>query len=291
MEVPEVAEVAEVAEAADVSERPGVVPGDGSGAVGAVGDAGLAGAVDDVGAVGAVFGEPVTRVRRRGRAALLIATAAVLGLVAGTCAGYLVQADREPTKLPSLSQPVIAQAKGAGPEPLSAAQDRRVKTDGDLRKLLIKRPKGARDVDYPAGQDGWLSLGDYADQLKNADQEFGDLVSAEFRRAVSTEWRMGNTDSVAVRLVQYRQEENLGAAERAGNWNVDGASGRPIPGTSDGMAYVTDKPDTKPGYLPLYTAQAHAWRGDIAMEIWIYDTKPISKAKIMDLAKRQMERL
>lgn len=44
--------------------------------------------------------KPVARVRRRGRTALLIAAAVVLGLVAGTCAGYLVQADREPTGLP-----------------------------------------------------------------------------------------------------------------------------------------------------------------------------------------------
>lgn len=235
--------------------------------------------------------EPVPRPRRRGRTTLLIAAAAVLGVVAGTCTGYLVQADREPTKLPPLSQPVVAQAKGEGPEPLSAAQDHRVKTDGDLRKLLIKRPKGARDVEYAAGEDGWLDLADYAHQLKNADREFGELVGAEFRRAASSEWRVGSTYSVAVRLVQFRQEEHLGAADRADSWNVDDTTSWPIPGTGDGMAYVATKPDTKPGYLPLYMAQAHAWRGDIAMEIWIYDTKPIPKAKIMDLAKRQMERL
>jgi hypothetical protein len=234
---------------------------------------------------------PEVRVRRRGRTTLLIATAAVLGLVAGACAGYLVQADREPTKLPSLSQPVVAQAKGAGPEPLSAAQDHRVKTDGDLRKLLIKRPKGTRDLSYLQSDDGWLDLGDYANQLENSDDMFRELVAAEFRRAVGTEWRVGSTYSVEIRLVQYRQEENLAAADRTGNWNVDDTRGWLIPGTGDGMAYVTTKPDTKPGYLPLYKAQAHAWRGDIAMEIWIYDTKPISKAKIMDLAKRQMERL
>ncbi|WP_369260407.1 hypothetical protein [Streptomyces sp. R35] len=231
------------------------------------------------------------RVRRRGRTTLLIATAAVLGLVAGTCAGYLVQADREPTKLASLSQPVVAQAKGAGPEPLSAAQDYRVKTDGDLRKLLIKRPKGAQNLSSLQGEDNWLDIGDYADQLKNSNEEFRELLGAEFRRAAGTEWGVGHTYTVEIRLVQYRQEEGLGAADRSANWNVDGTRGWPIPGTGDGMAYVSTKPETKPGYLPLYKAQAAAWRGDIAMEIWIYDTKPISKSKIMDLAKRQMERL
>ncbi|MGJ3560129.1 hypothetical protein ACR6C2_22135 [Streptomyces sp. INA 01156] len=87
------------------------------------------------------------RPRPRGRTTLLIAAAAVLGVVAGTCTGYLVQAGREPTALPSLSQPVLTQKKqkeGQEPAPLSAAQDRRVKTDGDLRKLLLKKPRGAR---------------------------------------------------------------------------------------------------------------------------------------------------
>ncbi|MFK0026259.1 hypothetical protein [Streptomyces sp. NPDC090798] len=235
--------------------------------------------------------EETPRVRRRGRTALLIATAAVLGLLGGTCAGYLIQADREPTKLPSLSQPVVAQAEGAGPEPLSAAQDRRVKTDDDLRKLLIKRPKGAQDAEYAPGHNGWLTMAEYADQLEDPDQAFARLVGAEFRRAAGVDWRVGNTYSVGIRLVQYRQEENLSASEEAGNWKVDGTRSWPVPGTGDGMAYVTIKPDTKPGYLPVYSAQAHAWRGDIAMEIWIYDTKPIPKAKIMDLAERQMERL
>ncbi|MFD4524937.1 hypothetical protein ACFWP7_13645 [Streptomyces sp. NPDC058470] len=232
---------------------------------------------------------PVPGRRRRGRTTLLIATAAVLGLVAGTCAGFLVQADREPTKLPSLSQPVLAQAKGEGPEPLSAAQDRKVKSDGDLRKLLLTKPKGAKDAE--SGDDGWLTMADYADQLLRSGEMFSDLAGAEFRRAVATGWDVGSTYSVEIRLVQYRQEQSLAAADRTGFWNVDGASEWPVPGTGDGMAYVTNKPKIDPGYLPLYSAEAHAWRGDIAMEIWIYDSKPIPKAKIMDLAERQMERL
>lgn len=236
-------------------------------------------------------GVPAVRRRRRGRTALLIATAAVLGLVAGTCAGYLVQADREPTGLPSLSQPVLAQARGAAPEPLSAAQDRQVKTDGDLRKLLLKRPKGTKEADFAAGADGWLTMAGYAEQLKDADREFGFLVGAEFRRAATTTWQVGSTYSVEIRLVQFRQEENLAASERAGDWNVEGTRSWPVPGTGDGMAYVSTAPESRPGYMPVYSAEAHAWRGDISMEIWIYGTKPIPKAKIMDVAERQMERL
>lgn len=236
------------------------------------------------------------RVRRRGRTALLIATAAVLGLVAGTCTGFVVQADREPTQLAPLSQPAVAQAKGDGPEPLSAAQDHRVKTDGDLRKLLVPRPKGAKAADWLGDDDGWMDIGSYAESYEKPAGAFRELISDEYRRAAVTGWSSGSTYTVEVRLVQFRQEEKLAAADAAEEGHYwagrkSDTSDWPVPGTGDGVAYVHNKPDTKPGYLPLYEAEAHAWRGDVAMEIWVYDSKPIPKAKIMDLAERQMERL
>ncbi|MCT9077122.1 hypothetical protein [Streptomyces fulvoviolaceus] len=238
--------------------------------------------------------EPLVRPRRRGRTTLLIAGAAVLGLVAGTCAGYLVQADREPTKLPPLSQPVLKQAKGEA-EPLSAAQDRRVKTDGDLRKLLLKKPAGAKESDL-ADDDGWMELADYADLFEHPENAFGNLISEEFRRAAVTSWKVGSTYGVEIRLIQYRQEETLQAPVSAENEQYwadaeDGTESWPVAGSGNGMAYVHTEPDTEPGYLPQYSAEAIAWRGDILMEIYVWDTKLISKKKIMDLAERQMERL
>ncbi|MFJ9962993.1 hypothetical protein [Streptomyces avermitilis] len=234
--------------------------------------------------------------RRRGRTTSLIAAAAVLGVVAGTCTGYLIQADREPTELPSLSQPVVAQVKGKGPEPLSAAQDRRVRTDGDLRKLLLERPGGARDTSYTPGHDGWVGLAEYAEGFEKPAGAFSGAISDEFRRSAATTWRVGSTYNVRIQLVQYRQEEHLAAADSAADlqyWAEKGAGTRSwtVPGTGDGMAYVHPTPDTKPGYQPVYSAEAHAWRGDIAMQLWMFDTKPISKEKIMDLAARQMGRL
>lgn len=235
------------------------------------------------------------RPRRRGRTALLLAAAVVLGLVGGTCGGYLVQADREPTKLPPLSQPVVKQSKGEA-EPLSAAEDRRLRTDGDLRKLLLPRPKGTRDTEFELGTDGWLDLAEFAQTYEEPDEIFGDLITDEFRRAATTSWRVGSTQNVVIRLVQFRQEQSLAAAQDAESayyWAEEEPNTRswPIPGTGDGMAYVHDTPERKAGYLPLYSSQAHAWRGDIAMDIWVYDTRPISKEKIMDLAKRQVGRL
>ncbi|MGI5455951.1 hypothetical protein ACQEWB_22775 [Streptomyces sp. CA-249302] len=233
--------------------------------------------------------------RRRGRTTLLIVGAAVLGVVAGTCTGYLVQADREPTKLPPLSQPTLAQAKGDGPEPLSAAQDRRVKTNGDLRKLLLNKPGGAKNASWLAGDDGWMNLAEFAETYEKPGSVFGDLVGDEFRRAAVTGWESGN-QTVEIRLIQFRQQETLAAADSSDNnqyW-ADAKSSTDswtIPGTGSGTAYVHRKPKTEAGYLPMYSAEAHAYRADIAMELWVYDTRPITKAKIMDLAKRQMERL
>jgi hypothetical protein len=235
------------------------------------------------------------RPRRRGRTALLIAAAAALGTVAGTCTGFVVQADREPTKLPPLSQPVVKQAKGEV-EPLSAAQDRHVKVNGDLRKLLLTKPKGARKAAVALGSDGWLDIAGYADLYEKPGGAFGDLAEDAFRRAAVTNWRVGSNYNVEIRLAQFRQEETLAAAGWAG-WaqyyaeEESDTDSWPIPGTGDGWAYVHNTPQRKAGYLPLYSAEAHASRGDIHLAIWVYDSKPVPKKKIMDLAKRQMGRL
>ncbi|MFI6546219.1 hypothetical protein ACIBO9_23515 [Streptomyces prunicolor] len=230
------------------------------------------------------------RPRRRGRTTLLIAVAAVLGVVAGTCTGFLVQANRAPDKLPSLAQSTLTQAKGPAPEPLSAAQDRQVKVDGDLRKLLLKKPSGAKDAVLPDGTDGWLDMAEYAERFNGPDEEFAYEVDQEFRRAAIAQWREGTRD-VDVVLVQYRQVVGLGASESgtgAFYWaeREPKTTSWPIPGTGDGMAYVHGADDEG-----VYNAEAIAWRGDISVDIWIYDTKPIPKKKIMDLAERQMERL
>ncbi|MFJ4619875.1 hypothetical protein [Streptomyces sp. NPDC088812] len=243
---------------------------------------------------GEAAGEP-RPVRRGRRTGALIAGAAVLGLVAGTCTGYLVQADREPTKLPPLSQPAIAQAKGPAPEPLPAAQDRRVKTDGDLRELLLSKPKGARDADW-LGDDGWMDMAAYADTYTEPGVIFDDLIGWEFRRAAVTGWEVGSAYTVEIRLVQYRQREALSAEEATHNVqraeeDDETTDSWTIPGTGDGWAYVHTEPKTEPGYEPVYEAKAYAWRGDIAMQVFASGAEPFEMKTILDLAQRQMERL
>ncbi|WP_241826883.1 hypothetical protein [Streptomyces graminilatus] len=239
---------------------------------------------------------PEDRPRPGRRTALLIAGAAVLGLVAGTCVGYLVQADRAPTPLPPLSQPVLAQAGGEGPEPLSAAQDRGLRTEGDLRKLLLRKPAGSKAADWLERTDGWLDFPAYLGDFTNPGDRFRRTADDEFRRAAVVGWESGRSLTVEIRLVQFRQDNKPAAADSSDEhqrWAdyQEGTDSWGIPGTGSGRAYVHTRPHTEPGYEPQYSAEAHASRGDVAMEIWIYDSKPIPKKTIMDLAERQMERL
>jgi hypothetical protein len=235
---------------------------------------------------------PEAAPRRRRRTLPLIGAAVALGVVAGACTGYLIQANRAATRLPSLSQATLAQGKGTV-EPLSAAQDRRVKTDGDLRKLLLARPKGAQAPYLAEGHDGWMGLAEYAENFERPDGALSQTIADEFRRAAVTGWRTDNTYSVTIRLVQYRQYEALAAktnVEDSATYATQDNDNWVIPGTGDGLAYVFKGPVGTSGGA-VYGAEAHAWRGDIELQMWVFGTKPVPKATIMDLATRQMERL
>ncbi|WP_353943823.1 hypothetical protein ABII15_20805 [Streptomyces sp. HUAS MG91] len=231
--------------------------------------------------------------RGRGRTPALIGAAAVLGVVAGLCTGYVVQAGRAPDPLPPLAQQKVTQAKGGkAPEALSAAQDRRVRTDGDLRKLLVPRPSGAQKSDAPQG---WVDQFGFAADYDRPADAFRDLSADSFRRAATVSWQRGQS-TTAINLVQFRETEHLASQDYVsvqGEFAVEdsGNDGEPVPGSSEGRVYVYDRPETEPGYLPMYMSRTLAARGDIVMDIWMYDTKPISKKSAMDLAKRQLERL
>ncbi|OIK25822.1 hypothetical protein VT52_020085 [Streptomyces malaysiense] len=232
---------------------------------------------------------------RRGRTAAPIAVAAALGIVAGGCAGYVVQAERPPTRPAPLSQPVLRQGKGTVPV-LTAAEDRQVRTDGDLRKLLLPKPRGARDSVLAEGTDGWLDLAGYAGDFNDPGGAFRDQLADEFRRAAVTSWKSDGTYDIEIRLVQYRQETKPAAHEEAGHeqyWSSiePDTDNRPVPGTGDGVAYVHHRPQTQAGYQPQYKAEAAASRGDILMEVWVHGSKPVPMKTVLDLAKRQVGRL
>ncbi|MFD8297185.1 hypothetical protein [Streptomyces bauhiniae] len=237
---------------------------------------------------------PIPAPRRSRRTLRRLTLAVALGLVAGACAGYLVQAGRTPDKLPPLSQPSLAQATGNGPAPLSAAQDHQAKVDGDLRKLLLKRPGGTRANPAIESDDGWLDLTAYAETYTKPDVSFSNLLGEDFRRAATTGWIESGGRTVEIRLIQFRQVEARSAesvAFDARTWAADDDHTRtwPVPGTGDGEFFVHDRPDSRFG--SGYVAEAHAYRGDIVMEMWLGDTRPVSPARIRELARAQMERL
>ncbi|MFI8828159.1 hypothetical protein [Streptomyces sp. NPDC053431] len=236
--------------------------------------------------------------RRSGRTPALIAVAAVLGIVGGTAVGYGIQADREPTPLPALNQPGLAYPakplpKGQAPAPLSAAEDRGLKTEGDLRKLLLPKPAGSAKADF-APEDGWLSIASYAGDFNGPSGEFQYLLDNGIRRVASTAWRTGQYRFTQVNLVQFRADSGQGAADHAadqrGFMEDEAGYGTPVKGSTEGRTYLLPV-ERKAGYLDFYEARAYLHRGDVMVEIFVTDTKKISQKEISSLAERQLERL
>lgn len=236
--------------------------------------------------------------RRAGRTVALIAVAAVLGIVGGTAVGYGVQAQREPTALPALNQPDLVHPskplpKGEEPEPLSPATDRGLKTEGDLRKLLLPKPAGAKKTEWTPA-DGWLSVAAYSDEFERPSGAFEYLLSSDVRRIATTGWRTGTYKTTEINLVQFRSGSALPAAEHAADQRTyrtdDSGYGHPIKGSAEGRTYLLPV-DREAGYLDLYQARAVFHRGDVMVEIFVTDTKKISQKEIDSLAERQLERL
>ncbi|MFF4249134.1 hypothetical protein ACFYY2_32400 [Streptomyces sp. NPDC001822] len=246
----------------------------------------------------------VVQPRRRGRTALLIATAALLGVSAGTAVGYGVQAGRPPTPLPALSQAQLAYPAKAlpadkAPAPLPASQDHQVRTDGDLRDLIMKRPAGwSDDEDAGALNDGWMSVDGYAREFDEPDSHLEYLLESDIRRVAGAAWKKGAHREANVRLVQFRSgplAEAEGYAEGQRSympWKEHGAGneGDPVKGSGSGRYYLYPVV-TKAGYMPLYRARAVMHRGDIMVEVNVFDTVPIGKKDIRTLAERQLELL
>ncbi|MFD7497553.1 hypothetical protein ACFV8T_35305 [Streptomyces sp. NPDC059832] len=247
---------------------------------------------------------PVAK-RPRGRTALLVVAAAVLGIAGGTAVGYDVQAGRAPTPLPALSQsdlayPAKALPPGKAPDPLPASQDRRVRTDGDLRRLIADRPAGWSDDDNSVLGigDGWLSPDIYARSFEEEGSMYEYFLESDIRRIASAAWKRGQYRTAETNLVQFGSSTFQGAREFAeaqlrympGTEIGAGNSGDAIKGSGNGRYFLYEV-DRKPGYLPSYHARATVYRGDIVADIHLYDTVPISKKDIRTLAERQLERL
>lgn len=240
---------------------------------------------------------------RRGRLPMLLASAALLGVVAGVATGYTVQTARKPTALAPLSQHTLKYPKKHLPadkaQPLPAKDDNRVATDGDLRELLLPKPKGKQDSSVFSDEDGWVPLVDYVRDYDAPDYMFRELGSTDgVRRIARRAWSGAGNRDVLVELVQFRDLSSRGSDEfltgQQSYMSDDahaGNEGSPLKGSGNGRYWVFDEPRRKAGYLPQYSARALAEHGDIVLDIHVFDTKPISEKAIRALAEKQLERL
>lgn len=233
--------------------------------------------------------------RRRGRrTTLLIASAAVLGVLAGAGAGYLVQYDREPTPLTPVAAERLTPAAGPGTEAprLSLSQDGEAAYDGDLTDFLLPTPKGASEDERD-----WVSLYDYALEYERPGGAFTEFLDNDFRRAARAYWTQDDDGNyVSITLAQYRDEAAPYAPSevRSQTFYDDddpgfGASAD-VPGTMDGKVWASAKPYHEDGGDEYYGGGV-ARVGDIYVRLIVGSPKPVASATVMRLMTRQLERL
>jgi hypothetical protein len=247
--------------------------------------------------------------RPRGATARLLAIAALIGVVVGTSVGYGVQAGREPTPLAPLSQPGLAYPETSlpeseRPEPLSAAEDRKAKTDGDLRDLLLSTPPEAWQDEETWGKADWLSLEEAAETQWNSRNFYQAAMSADLRRIATTSW-LQDGDVTEIRLFQFRTvsgardfaADEQKAVEYLYDYDdpyddedgIDFDSGA-VEGTSNGRYYLMRDTGTSE-FPPLHQARAIVQRGAIVADISLLLDRPAREKEITTLAERQLERL
>ncbi|MEV6577585.1 hypothetical protein AB0M92_05370 [Streptomyces sp. NPDC051582] len=238
------------------------------------------------------------RPRAGRRTVLLIAGAAVLGVLAGTVTGYAIQYHREPTPLPPLAQQKIDQPKPQAPNESTSARsinaNRWYKTDDDLAKTLIEAPSGV-EVRY---------RGDVSPDAFSADfyeEPGGGLTSQlrnDVRRIAELNWAQDDRNFVVVRLFQYKDRSGADAYQHAHRYMSEkdhaGNAGKDLPGVPAeyGHLWVDSAQREKEGYLPTKSARVVARRGDVVMEIsYMNNRGAIDENDIVEIAKRQWERL
>lgn len=239
---------------------------------------------------------PARPKRRRGRTTALIFAAALLGVAGGTAVGYTVQAERKPTPLPALGQQDLAYP--AKPDKAAKSAALGGKANGDLRKLLVSKPKGAKSTLLSSLWGGYLPVASYVEEYENPKHMLESLSGdGGIRRVAAADWERGYKET-QIRLVQFGADSQFGAIEHARSQltympfgkNGAGNDGVELKGSAEGRAFVYPVKN-EPGYLPLYKARAIAYRGDVMVDIHIFDTKPIKVSEIRSLAERQVGRL
>ncbi|WP_245240196.1 hypothetical protein [Streptomyces erythrochromogenes] len=252
----------------------------------------------DTSATSATSAASAPRRRRAGRTTLLIAGAAVLGVLAGTVTGYAVQYHREPTPLPPLAQQKI---DGPKPAAMNDATSRRSinatrwhKADEDLAKKLLDVPGGVQDsFSGPVSTDAFS-----ADYFLEPSQAVGSLIR-DAKRLATARWAENDRNFIEINLLQFRDRagaddfyteivQYMPDKDHAGN------TGKDLPGAPAdfGHMWIDSKAHQEPGYHPIRQGRAVVRRGDIVMSIEYTNNRgDVDEKALVELAKRQMERL
>ncbi|WP_333769106.1 hypothetical protein [Streptomyces sp. IBSBF 2435] len=236
--------------------------------------------------------EPYRPMARR-RLAPVVAAAAVLGILAGAGAGYQVQRGRTPTPLPPLVAAAPVQPVGAAPDRPApkVADDRDAVYDGNLLKLLLPTPKGAKQTAR-----GWRTQADLADDYVSSEDVFTELGDKGFRRAAEARWSVGKAEftDTAVTLTQFRDDEDLDTAdvlrEREYSDGAHQSYGTPVPGTLDGEVRPSAQPYDE-GDVKVYVGQGMARVGNILVEVYVSGVRPVSRNAVMSVITKQLERM
>ncbi|MFD5429847.1 hypothetical protein [Streptomyces sp. NPDC127084] len=121
------------------------------------------------------------------------------------------------------------------------------------------------------------------------------MMASDFRRVACASWEQGEYKSTFIQLIQFRtaaaaNEHATGQLHYVAGEDWSSESGDALKGSGNGH-YAASKLRNKPGYLQMYRARAVFQRGDVMVDIFVFDTKRISKNEIRTLAERQLERL
>ena len=236
--------------------------------------------------------------RRRGKTVLIMAVAVVLGVLGGAGAGYAVQQHRAPTPLPPLAvtQPSYLAGHFTAPG-LTAADDDMVKTDGDLTKLLIPIPKGAKRNTDESGDNGWLSLSDLSENFTKPGIEFQWQLVRGFRRAAVVAWDQGGTN-YQVNLIQYQHSGEASPAAfltSQTDFLATDAGGykyrTSVPGTANGVVFAGPKQLHENDGTTYYRGGGLAVHGDIVLAVWVDSSHRIDGKALMAVVQSQLERL
>ncbi|MFD9338947.1 hypothetical protein ACFWBF_31840 [Streptomyces sp. NPDC060028] len=248
------------------------------------------GSAPDISAVSPSDQADITVRRHRARTPALITGAVLLGALAGVVAGCVIQYGHKPTPLPPLAQQKLPDPKPLAPDDSTSVRsinaNRWHKSDDDLVKMLME-PPGETNIVFC----GYESPDTFAaDFYAKSDSGLDSLVRSGIRRIATLRWLESDRGLIEVRLLQFKSrsgaagfQESQSLSMRTDSHGVNEGENLPDVPADFGHAWV---------HSDARGARAIARHGDIVVDISQVNTRgDVSQHDVVDLAKRQLERL